>query len=193
MNATRIVGHLLLWIGFLVGAFVSVRSTEVADSPWSTISWPAYATALFVAAVGVVVLRGTRHSTGAAAADEAGAIDQLGAILTRLHATVGQWSTSAEEISVYEFHGKIDAQLADDLGRFAELREALIPRFGLDHYARIMTEFALAERTINRVWSASADGYVDEVRASLSRAASHLSAARGRLDEAHQAQGSSET
>jgi hypothetical protein len=76
----------------------------------------------------------------------------------------------------------------DDLGRFAELREVLVSEFGLDHYAKIMTEFALAERTINRVWSASADGYVDEVRTSLARAGSHVSAARQRLDEAIEAQ-----
>ena len=188
MNATRICGHVLLWAGFLVGAFVTVRSTEVEESPWSTIWWPAYGTALCVAIIGVIVLRITKRPANVALDEQAGAIDELAAILVRLHSTVERWITTSDEIPVYDFHGMIDENLADDLGRFAELREALIPEFGLDHYARVMTEFALAERTINRAWSASADGYVDEVQASLGRAGAHLSAARGRLDEAVKAQ-----
>ena len=188
MNPTRICGHLLLWIGFLVGAFVAVRRTEVSDAPWSTISWPAYGTALFVAIIGVVVLRTTKRPASVALGEEQDAINELAAILIRLHSTVDGWNATSDKIPVYDFHGMIDAELADDLGRFAELREALIAEFGLDHYARIMTEFALAERTLNRTWSASADGYVDEVQACLSRAGSHLLATHQRLDEALKAQ-----
>jgi hypothetical protein len=184
MNLTRICGHLLLWIGFLVGAFVSVRSTEVKDAPWLTISWPVYGVALFVAIIGVIILRTTKRPVVVDSKGEVGAIDELATILSRVHATVDRWNKTSGKISVYDFHGMIDEELADDLGRFADLREALIPEFGLDHYARIMTEFALAERTVNRIWSASADGYVDEVQTCLSRAGSHLSAARRCLDEA---------
>ncbi len=184
MNVIRICGHLLLWMGFLVGAFVSVRSIEVKQASWSTISWPAYGTALFVAIVGVIILRTTKRPVTVDSQGEAGAIDELAAILTRLHSTLERWDKTSAKTPVYDFHGMIDEELADDLARFAEFREALIPEFGLDHYARIMTEFALAERTINRIWSASADGYVDEVQTCLTRASSHLSTARQRLDEA---------
>ena len=131
-----------LWLGFLAGAFVAVRSVEVEAAPWSTVSWPAYAVAMCVAVVGVVVLRATKTAVGVASAEEVGAIDQLEAILARIQSTVENWSRQADEINVYEFHGMIDETLADDLGQFADLRETLIPEFGLDHYARIMTEFA---------------------------------------------------
>ena len=188
MSGIRVVGHVLLWLGFLAGAFVAVRSVEVEAAPWSTISWPAYGVAMFVAVVGVVVLRTTKTAVGVASAEEAGAIDQLEAILARLQSTVENWSGQSDEINVYDFHGMIDETLAEDLGQFADLREAMIPEFGLDHYARIMTEFALAERTLNRTWSASADGYVDEVRTCLARAVAHLTAARKRLAEAAQEQ-----
>ena len=50
-----------------------------------------------------------------------------------------------------------------------------------------MTKFALAERTINRMSSASADGYVDEVDACLQRGVAHLELARGHLDAAQAA------
>lgn len=42
--------------------------------------------------------------------------------------------------------------------------------FGLQNYADVMSAFAAGERYINRVWSASTDGYVDEVCAYLERA-----------------------
>ena len=191
MSGIRVVGHVLLWLGFLAGAFVTVRSVEVEAAPWSTVSWPAYGAAIFVATVGVVVLRATKKAVGVASAEEVRAIDQLEAILARLHSTVDNWSRKSDEINVYEFHGMIDESLADDLGQFADLRETLIPEFGLDHYARIMTEFALAERTLNRTWSASADGYVDEVRTCLGRAEAHLTGARKRLAEAVEEQAQS--
>ena len=129
-------------------------------------------------------MRVTKHPAKVAADQQTGAVDELAALLTRLHATVEGWAATAEKVPVYDVHGMIDEELADDLGRFAELRETLAAEFGLDHYARIMTEFALAERTINRAWSASADGYVDEVRVSLARAVAHLSVASERLKEA---------
>ena len=204
----RLCGHVLLWVGFLLGAFVAVRKAEVKEVPvkevpkspmvpmqdkaevkevpWSTISWPSYAAALSVALVGVVILRVTKRSMGAVSETGTGAIDELVSILKRLHKTLSEWNVTATKVPVYDFHGMIDQQLAEDLGRFAELREALIGEFGLDCYAQIMTEFALAERTINRTWSASADGYADEVQICLTRAVAHLSAARQRLDNAIQ-------
>ena len=179
----RVWGHLLLWTGFLAGAFLSVRRTEVPGAPWSTISWPAYGAALLVAGAGVVLLRTTRRASAVAAGEEAGAVEELAAILDRLHATVQQWYGAFDTTNVYRFHEMIDGSLAEDLARFADLREALIAHFDLDHYARVMTEFALAERTVNRIWSASADGYVDEVRTCLQRALGHLANARQRLSE----------
>jgi hypothetical protein len=42
--------------------------------------------------------------------------------------------------------------------------------FGIQNYADVMSNFAAGERYINRVWSASTDGYVDEVHKYLERA-----------------------
>jgi len=55
-------------------------------------------------------------------------------------------------------------------------------RFGLPAYAGIMTEFATAERSINRAWSASADGYIDEVWLSLDRAQRRMHRAKELFD-----------
>jgi len=41
---------------------------------------------------------------------------------------------------------------------------------GLQAYADVMSSFAAGERYLNRVWSASADGYIDEVNAYMEKA-----------------------
>ncbi len=46
----------------------------------------------------------------------------------------------------------------------------MVPVFGMQNYADVMSNFAAGERYINRVWSASTDGYVDEVNLYLGRA-----------------------
>lgn len=187
MKLPRWCGHVLLWIGFLGGALLAVRSSELPARPWSTIDWPAYLLALAVAVAGVVVLRSTRRSARVGSEKHAGDVAEMAAILLRLQTQLQHWQTAAGRLPVYEVHGQIDARLSDDLARFAELRESLIDAFGLAGFAAVMTEFALAERTINRMWSASADGYVDEVDACLQRGVAHLELARGHLDAAQAA------
>ena len=83
-----------------------------------------------------------------------------------------------------EVLGSIDGECAEPLSDFAEARQAIVKRFGLNTYADVMTEFASGERLINRSWSAAADGYVDEVTASLNRAEQHLREAKAILDTA---------
>ncbi|MEM7317340.1 MAG: hypothetical protein AAF497_29800, partial [Planctomycetota bacterium] len=78
----------------------------------------------------------------------------------------------------------IDGQCSDRFSEFVEARQALVKRFSLRVYAEVMTEFASAERYVNRCWSAAADGYVDEVAASLTRASRHLAQARELLQAA---------
>jgi hypothetical protein len=187
MNAARLIGHVLLWIGFLGGAFVAVRSTEVDDNPWTTISWPAYGVAIAVAVAGVVQLRLTKNRLREATEDHAANVDELAAVLGRVRKRLAEWQTDDNQLDVYAVHHRIEEHLADDLATFADRRESLIDAFGLEHYANIMTEFALAERTINRMWSASADGYIDEVNACLTRAIEHLDAATSLLKTARAA------
>jgi len=61
---------------------------------------------------------------------------------------------------------------------FANARESMKHVFGLQNYADVMSAFAAGERYVNRVWSASTDGYVDEVRNYLNRATEQFREAR---------------
>ena len=71
-----------------------------------------------------------------------------------------------------------------DLGEFVDARETMIPRLGMQAYADVMSAFATGERQINRAWSASVDGYVDEVRVCVADAHAHLTEARTLLLQA---------
>ena len=92
-----------------------------------------------------------------------------------------------DEIPPYELRFEIDRRFRDDLERFADARHSLTHIYGLQTYADIMSAFAAGERYLNRVWSASADGYVDEAHAYITRALDQFIAAKRDLDLAHAA------
>jgi hypothetical protein len=58
--------------------------------------------------------------------------------------------------------------------------------YGLDAYGEVMGLFASAERYLNRTWSASADGYVDEVDSALQKAQEQFIATLARLQSVKQ-------
>ena len=69
------------------------------------------------------------------------------------------------EIPTYDMRFEIDRLFRDDLTEFADARDSMKRLFGLQAFADIMSSFAAGERYLNRVWSASTDGYQDEVLA----------------------------
>ena len=75
----------------------------------------------------------------------------------------------------------IDLRLRNDLRRFADARESMVHLFGLQTYADIMSHFAAGERYINRVWSASADGYDEEADSYLEKASRQFAIAQEQL------------
>ena len=79
---------------------------------------------------------------------------------------------------------RIDLKLRTDLRRFADARESMVHLFGLQTYADIMSSFAAGERYINRVWSASADGYDGEASTYLTKAATQFADAQQQLNAA---------
>ncbi len=179
----RTLGHLLLWVGFLAAAFVSVSRLEQADDKWSTIPWVWYAVSMAVGIVGIVLLRSANREldddhakTEAEYSVVQRSLEQASAIVERL-----SQQTKYDPADVVRC---IDDECTEPFADFADARQALVKRFGLDVYADVMTEFASAERYVNRSWSAAADGYVDEVASSLARANQHLQNTKQLLLEA---------
>jgi len=177
MNSTKILSSLCLFGGFLAGAYVVVaQETQV--------NWIHYTICAGVMFVGLVASRLASRSDGEETARHDEDLDVLRTSLSRLQAAVRGYTQIEKDEDLLDLHTRIDAELVEEFANFVEARESMIPRFGIQVYTDIMSAFATGERLINRVWSASADGYVDEVRLSLGTALSELERAGAQLKEA---------
>ncbi|MDH5499992.1 MAG: hypothetical protein OEY72_02700 [Gammaproteobacteria bacterium] len=166
-------GFFLVVAGFLGGAFVA--SLDVQN-----VSWPLFAAAAAAATIGLVTYK---RQVGALARSEA----VLGVNRVELRESIGNIVESLRDINDGELtrgavlRDRIDLRIRDDLRRFADARESMVHLFGLQTYADIMSDFATGERYINRVWSASADGYDNEADDYLKKAAVQFDAAKAKL------------
>ena len=171
------LGYLLLLGGFLMGAYstaLDIRSTN----------WLMFVPSAVAALLGLILLK--REAAGEARSEEVLAANrnELSDSIGRIVESLGGVIERQEQILTDDLRDEIDTGLRDDLRRFAEARESMIHLFGIQTYADIMSEFAAGERNVNRVWSASADGYRGEAHTYLGRALSRFNDAKRLLDEA---------
>ena len=170
------LGYLLIAAAFLAGSMAAVTSVDA-------VAWGPFLGALAVGVAGVVL---ARRGTVAEERDPA----RMERHWTTLEQTLARIETHAvdlaarrTEIPTYDVHSEIDRLFPADLAAFVEARGTIAHKAGLEAYAAVMGEFASGERYLNRSWSASVDGYADEVEASLERAAEQFQAAHQRFRE----------
>jgi uncharacterized protein YutE (UPF0331/DUF86 family) len=157
------IGFFLVTAGFIGAALAAVVSE-------TAVNWLGYVPALAVGVAGVVVIRTheTRHKK--TEHHVAANIETVEGSLERIAANIETLNADKDSIDTYDMRHRIDERFVDDLERFVEARESIAHRYGLAAYGNVMSSFAAGERYLNRVWSASADGYVDEVNAYLEKA-----------------------
>ena len=160
----KLLGSLLLAAGFLAGAYSTALDTDLTD-------WALFIPAAVGAAIGVYLIK--RSSRGEARSDHVLKANRTELLesLANIIATLDNMSESEAEIETDDIRGQIDSRLREDLRRFADARESMVHLFGLQVYADVMSAFAAGERYVNRVWSASADGYRNEAITYLRKAA----------------------
>ena len=168
------LGLTFITLGFLVGVYFSVTDqTTVVWLPWSL------AVAAGFGGVALVHLARRSH-----ARDDTRVTENIAALeqsLDHITSKVAALNAEKEALDTYDVGPLIDARLVDDLDTFVEARETLSHVYGLGAYADVMAHFAGGERYLNRVWSASADGYIDEVQAYLGHALEQFTTARDKL------------
>ena len=174
----RIFGHVLLWLGFLSAAFWACYQLEIEGNKWATVPWQWYLLSMVVGLGGVMILRSTAkiRSVDSTRTDANYAVieSSLGTLIKGV-AHLQQFAKKEDVRSIVRY---IDDELTEPFADFADAREALTNRHGLQFFAEVMTQFASAERFVNRAWSAAADGYIDEVNDSLALASVYLAAAQ---------------
>ena len=159
----KMIAILLVIGSFLAGSFVAVLDPRLIDWSWMV-------PVLLIGGVGLWLSRKAHHEEARAGNKLAGNMELLAKSLDNILAKLELLCKNKEELPTYEARFEIDRLFRDDLNNFAEARESMIHVFGMQNYADVMSNFAAGERYINRVWSASTDGYVDEVNLYLDRA-----------------------
>jgi hypothetical protein len=158
-------------VGFLGGAFATSLDVE-------NVNWTLFIASSAAAAIGLIIYKRQVH----AMARSETVLEVNRTVLRESIANIVAVLNEINEDGMTRgavLRDRIDLKLREDLRQFADARESMVHLFGLQTYADIMSNFAAGERYINRVWSASADGYDSEAEAYLKRAA-------GQFDEAKQ-------
>lgn len=168
---------ILLVIGsFLAGSFITVLDPREVNWSWMV-------PVLLIGTVGLWLARKARHEESRAGNKLADNMDILGRSLNNIFTRLELICEHKEELPTYEARFEIDRLFRDELNNFAEARESMIHVFGMQNYADVMSNFAAGERYINRIWSASTDGYVDEVNLYLDRALNQFDEALKHFNE----------
>jgi hypothetical protein len=173
---------LLIAASFLAGAFIIVLDPILVNWNW-------FVPVLARGVLGLWTYKKAHHGEAKASHRLSGNIQILETSIENVLLNLETLNKDSTRLPVYEARFEIDRLLRDDLNEFANARESMQHVFGLQGYADVMSAFAAGERYINRVWSASTDGYVDEVRDYLDRATRQFREARelfAKLKRRHQ-------
>ena len=155
-------GYLLIVVGFLWGAYLTVEQPEGVNTT-------RYLVALAIGVAGVITAR-------TAVRAEARDVTRLTTNIATIEASLAAIANDAERldeqkesINVYDIRHVIDETFPPHLAAFVEARESIAHSYGLKAYAEVMNRFATGERYLNRVWSASTDGYQPEAHDYITR------------------------
>lgn len=169
------LGITLVTAGFLAGALFASLDKD-------SVPWGAFVPAWLVACAGVAVLRiGARRQATDRSLLESNVRD-IERSIARITEHSRELADADWGADVYDLPDEIDRRFPEPVARFVQARESIRYVHGVDAYAEIMSEFAAGERYLNRVWSASAEGYVDEANTYLEKAHHQFHLAKTRLD-----------
>jgi len=157
------LGYLLITVGFLAGALACVVDEEA-------VLWVHFGGALAVGIVGVALVRLSHRHVRTSEGKVAANIQAIEGALGSIVANITRLNDERQSINTYDVRRRVDELFLEDLTRFVEARESIAHVYGLNAYGEVMSCFAAGERYLNRVWSASADGYIDEVNTYIDKA-----------------------
>ncbi|MBW2561967.1 MAG: hypothetical protein JRE40_14100 [Deltaproteobacteria bacterium] len=156
-------GYSLITAGFLVAALIAVIDTK-------TVNWMHFIPALAVGIVGVIMVRVYEHAHRTSEDKITGHLTDIETSIASIANKISSLSAASDSMDTYHLRNEIDELFTADIIKFVDARQAITQVYGLQEYADAMSYFASAERAINRAWSASTDGYKNEVNASLQKA-----------------------
>jgi len=168
------IGLGLITVSFLAGAYLASLDPE-------SMNWLVFLPVLAVGVAGAVMARvahRNRHGSDEAVRTNTTLLrDSLDRVIGEVE------RLRMDTPGVYDVSRIIDRRILEHLNAFVSVRDTMKVAYGLPGFAAVMGPYAGGERYLNRVWSASADGYVDEVTEYLGRALDQFRDARARMEE----------
>jgi len=152
----------MITVGFLAGSLVAVVDKI-------SVQWTYFVAGLLVGAVGIVLVHLGERQESRAQGKLASNIQSIETSLSHIVENMRRLNAEKLSINTYDVRHRIDELFIEDLNTFIQMRQSIAHTYGLGAYADVMSSFAAGERYLNRVWSASADGYIDEVNAYLDK------------------------
>ncbi len=157
------LGFLIITVGFLAGSLAAVVDEQ-------NVQWGYFVAALLAGAVGIVLVRFGQRRESRAEGKLTSNIQSIETSLGRIVENMTRLNEEKLSLNTYDVRHRIDELFVEDLNTFVQTRQSIAHTYGLGAYADVMSCFAAGERYLNRVWSASADGYIDEVNTYLDKA-----------------------
>jgi hypothetical protein len=154
--------YLIVTISFLTGSLIAVLDKV-------QLRWDWFAPAIVVGAIGLVIARATEKKESRSQQRLTYNMQTIETSLDRIVENISALNSEKVNINTYEIRHRIDELFIDDINAFIEARQSIAHIYGLGAYADVMSHFAAGERYLNRIWSASADGYIDEVNTYLDK------------------------
>lgn len=165
----NLAGPLSFGVGIII-AIAGATKLPADGTKWPD-TWPVFLIGALLAVAGIVLWRISEAKQDAVNSQgEDGKSDPLELLQAALPA-VKAIEADLQELTTDTLCERIDAVLQDYVVPAAEGRLELVKKLGMGRGAEILVTAAYAERMLNRVWSASADGHLPEASASLSEAA----------------------
>ena len=157
------IGLTLISLAFIIGSYLCVIHPI-------EINWLYYGFCIVLGAIGIALIQFGKQKSANKIAHDINNMITVEKSLSRIIGSIEKLIIQLPSTSVYAISSKIDETILADIDLFIDQRKTIAYVYDLQSYANIMSEFACGERYLNRVWCASADGYIDEVTIYLDKA-----------------------
>jgi len=179
------LASLLVALG-TIGASIAVARSDPNAEGWVA-AWqvqvPLLVVSLLVVITGVVLLRRARTRAARRETGPGGTLSRARQSLATAATQVARLAERPEGGELAALHRALDELLTGPVAEFVKNRGAISEGLGMALYGEVMGAFSRGERYLNRAWSASVDGYLDEAETYVGRAVEPLEEASRRLAE----------
>ena len=171
------VGFFVFVVGIAIAISGGAKMPTTGDWPDTV---PLFLVGCAITILGLVIWRKALAAAHVVHSAESEKQDAM-ALLAALMGPAKKLGSEIDSLDVETINSRADDLIETYVLPFAEDRKSILQEFGMDLGADVLCTMAFGERMLNRVWSASADGHVQEARACFPEALAAFELAQAKL------------